>query len=194
MPPAPDALSGLENHFPGREVELDVGGGRTLTVRVLPVGIRQVRQFSRSLVTAARAVLGTEVGEEIMKVSDGDKAKLIGGLMLEASLGDLFDLFEQCVTPDVGALPHWLLPPVLEAWIEENFLGEGRLRPWAEALDTAVKRATGEDLRMSERLSEFLSGTGGTPTPSSTEEGGTGGEEDSRTEGGPSDNSGPPTA
>lgn len=147
-----DPISDIEQLFPGRVVQLEKG----LAATVFPPGLLHIRKFSRDVVG-----LGMALADSVGKLKDkaGQSQALVQQL-LPFLLTNALDLVAECVRVDgpggktykIAELPHWLLPPILEAWVEESFGDEAKVRPWKAAIEKTVERATGSKLTISEML------------------------------------------
>lgn len=145
--------------FPGRDVQ--VLDGRA-SVTVYPLALRHARKFSRELIAVIAAV--SELPAKDLSKIAGDKsaAAEIMAVLGPTLLSSLIDLVEECTrfrpseelaaellaagadaaAVKIGDLPHYDLPPIVEAWLEESFLG-GKWMPWVRAVEDLVQRATG---------------------------------------------------
>lgn len=156
--------------FPGVPITLEC----EVTVKVYPMGFRHVKKFSRSI-TNAMSALGTiswnapetELGAQI--------AGLFGPYVLE----NMIDLVFECCEivkgenePDIKLeqIPHWELPAIIEVWLKENFGEPKKWKPWVQTIESAVRKATGKDLSITDLLSKLSSKTGTDSKTSSTED------------------------
>lgn len=147
--------------FPGKLVEVETGKGK-LSWQVHPVSLRHMRKFSLA-VGRAVAAIGT------LEVSKGgkleDRARSVIPVVVPIVLEDLLDLVvECCVQPegqmprmDIRDLPHWLVVPVVEVWIDESFGSEDKLRPWVAATERLLSRASGKPIDIWRTLSKLSS-------------------------------------
>ena len=123
--------------FPGRELTLKCG----LKAKVFPLGLVHLKKFSKALTTTVMSIA------QSMKLTPGANSKTIGEQVLTEALPymteDLFGLLTECVeihNPDPNGevisledLPHWEIPPIIQAWFEESFDDESKWRPWMTA-------------------------------------------------------------
>lgn len=138
-----DDVPDLEQLFPGEIVELERG----IRAVVFPPGLVHLRRFSSDVVAVAVAV-----GEHARKPGD-IASRLIPYLISNAS-----SMLSECVRIEVPGglrvkfeeLPHWLVPPVLERWVDISFGDEAKLRPWKAAVEKMVEKATGRPFSISE--------------------------------------------
>jgi hypothetical protein len=187
--------------YPGTEVQLTFAKGETpLTVKVYPIGIRQLRKFTFQITTAMQTFASS--GIEITQDADGKinmapgAWKQLAPMAVDIIIRDLLDLVEECVRfPEdeeggFDSLFHWHVPLIVEAWIKENFDSEEKLNPWIEAVQTILSRLLGEQaptLNITSLLSSLKDTINGT---SSTSTNSTKTEDDIRIVDGPSEDSG----
>ena len=124
-----DAIKAL---FPGRIVEIS-----GVEIKVEPLGFRHIRKFSDGI---------SKIMPTLVSVISDVKADERGWISkLSATLApflmtDLLDLVDDCVDVDLKEVPHHLLPRIIEAWIEESFGDEGKVKPWKTLFTTILKR------------------------------------------------------
>lgn len=131
--------------FPGKEIPNGLG----LTITVFPVGFNQIKKFSKNILGALE-LIASSVKADGSELLAGDKKKLgmkVLAAAVPAVIEDLLDLVEECVTltkgetrVPIGKLPHWEVPPIIEAFLMENFGEESRIRPWIEAVKNIMSR------------------------------------------------------
>jgi hypothetical protein len=167
-------VSPEEMLFPGRVVVLD--DKKKLTAIVFPPALNHVRAFSRDVVGAAMALMKAVADT---KKNDDATQRMVQVLttMVPYILTNAMDLVSKCTRIEcpgsegltLEKLPHWYAPPVVEAWIEEAFGDETKVRPWKAAIETLMSKSTGKKFSISEMLSQLSSprATAGT-TSSST--------------------------
>lgn len=141
---------------PGRTVELKDEDGTLLgTAKVYPAALRHMERFSNEVVSVA------------MVAFDALKVKIAGGKIeinqkaiepdrviqsvMPMLLQNGFGLIKDCVrlrlegeseeyTLDEVDLPQWLVPEIVQAWIEESFGSEKKRAPWATFLNGILRR------------------------------------------------------
>jgi hypothetical protein len=78
---------------------------------------------------------------------------------------EMFHLVGECcrpnpftiLVPDGPELPHWYGGALLDAWLEQSFDSEQKVRPWVRAMENLVERLTGERVDLWGPLSRFFS-------------------------------------
>lgn len=142
----------LKTLFPGRELEIE---GLSDPLTIYPLGISHISKFN-----AAIEGLLPRIASQVDLSSIGSAMKDLLPMITPILLGEALDLVDECV---VGLelkdplIPHWILPQVVEAWIEESFIGEGKIEPWIQAIERTIEKMTGEKLEISEMFSNFSS-------------------------------------
>jgi len=164
-------ISPEETLFPGRVIVLDEK--RKLTAIVFPPGLGHVRSFSRDVVGAAMALMKAVADA---KKSDDATQRMVSVMttMVPYVLTNAMDLVGKCTRIEcpgltgltLDKLPHWCAPPVVEAWIEEAFGDDTKVRPWKAAIESLMSKSTGKKFSISEMLSQ-LSSPRGTPVKTS---------------------------
>lgn len=135
---------------------------------VYPAGLRHVREFAKELL-----VLFSSAQEFLPK--DGEETSAVGARVM-AAIGPegaeaLVRLVGSCVVfdpPEVTLedLPHYLLPGILGAWVEENLAG-GKWQGWVSTIEATSSAVTGKKVSISELLSSSSSPSA-TPVPTSS--------------------------
>lgn len=139
--------------YPGTRVRLSL-----CEATVYPVSFKMMKRFGQGIMIAMRSIGN-------MKLSQGSTpaqiqeaiSKYLGPVILE----HLLDLVAACTTFDdkdivVDDLPHWDIAPLIEAFVNESFMGEQKIRPWIQAIKNLIKRS--EELSLSTLLeAEFPS-------------------------------------
>jgi hypothetical protein len=162
---SPDDIN-LQDVLPGRVVWLGKGEKRR-RIMVYPIGLHQIKEFTAAindladtLTTAAvmpKGALANLTTDEVFKVI----AKAVLPLLIPKMGGKLADLVDSCCKPKMSefkpTFPHYFIAPVLEAWLEENFLGEDKLHPWVAAVETLAEKMTGRKVSIWPRMSPLLS-------------------------------------
>lgn len=130
-------------------------------VTVYPIGLRHMKLFSRGIAGLLAAVgdVRVPVGgskDDVMK-SLGTQAMLSA---LPYILENLMELVDACCeahvdghTVAVSSLPHWDVPPVIEAWLVESFGSEKKWKPWVATIESLAQRVTGKSLGLLEAIS-----------------------------------------
>lgn len=146
-----------------RRIDYDHGD---YCVYVFPFGLKHMRLFTEALGRLFEAIATT-------KVKKGVNEKELYGAMAAVALphlmGDLLGLVAattiickddvesrkpKLIETQMDELPHWELPPIIEAWIDLNLGEEEKRRPWIRAIENAVARITNKPFSMSEFLSK----------------------------------------
>lgn len=126
--PAELLAARLKAICPGREVDLE---GLEFKVRVYPAGLNQLRQFSSytgKVVSVLAKLDSLPKTEEAMK-------ELLPSI-IDLFTGEMLALVTACVSPTLPPnMPHWFMPPIIEAWLIESFADESKWRPWKQALE-----------------------------------------------------------
>src|SRR5262245_49723947 len=111
--------------FPGRDLQLD----RIGRVTVYPVGVKHCRRFGAQLNTVLSLLAPLQ--------AEGRAATVAIPYLVANAL----DLLSECMVfhdvKDVTLedMPHWVLPTIAEAWIDESFGDEASRRPWVETIE-----------------------------------------------------------
>ena len=156
----PDKLA-VEMLFPGRSISVDASRG--ITAIVYPPGIVHIRQFSRDIVSGVMAIVGSMTTNK--GAAQAEKTKALLAQLVPFVLTNLIDLVGECTRLECKAapnlkladLPHYLVPPIVQAWVEESFIGENKLLPWKAAIEALIEKATGKPTSISEMVSNFSS-------------------------------------
>lgn len=159
----------LESVLP-EPVRIPVVGGKAEAL-VFPLGVRHLRKFNERI-----SALIMHIARDV-RFPKGSSNEVIGQLIVgeiaPMMTTDLFDLLTDCIrfnpnTLKLDDLPHWDLPPIVEAWIEESFGSEEKRDPWKRAVERTIARVTGKPFQISELLSQDSSPGDGLGTSSST--------------------------
>lgn len=111
--------------YPGRQINIG------LTITVMPLKVKQLRQFSESLTNLVPAVLNA-VSSANPK-TEAELTQVICATLVPLALKDLIALISDCVKDiDLDDVPQHLLPRIIDAWVEESFSGPGKLQPWID--------------------------------------------------------------
>lgn len=151
--PGPDPLEKLLVLVKGQRVELKEFG---CAVTVYPIGPRQLSVFAQQVggavafVAKASLKIGSDPGLEYLTQ------------MVPYVMCNMMECMESCVVVEpkevqFGQLPHWELPPVIEAWLRINFDSPKKWVPWLTVVETIIEETTGKKVRISEKVSATLS-------------------------------------
>ena len=139
---------------PGRTLEID---GHEITV--FPAGIcHSGKLFTKVVgVLQSAAEMKARPGESVR--DHGDR---VVNDMIPFAIRNALDIIKDCVElpnrADFDRLPHYFLPPIAQAWIEESFGEEKKWRPWLALVEEAATRLNGgKPIQMSEIWSKALS-------------------------------------
>lgn len=140
--------------FPGTFVPFDPAKPDGEGARVYPVRAVHIRKYSKALFDALMQGLG--------KINWSDKSQPLDMDTLRNAftgiapvMGDsLWELVCECTVPHPDDLPHWVLPSVGTAFLQENFFEEKKIRPWLQAMEVLVEKITGERFSISETFSK----------------------------------------
>lgn len=169
--------------FPCRQIQVQVPGSGPIDVKVYPLGVVHIREFSDAVARViARGSQDPELAAVLSKImasrgEDEVVAPLPDGSMPPAkaeppandnvvllrlapiAIAELLPLINRCLDgidiEDEGC-PHWVVAPVIEAWISESFGDEKKVRPWADAVDAALEKMTGRRIQLWQTLSSSL--------------------------------------
>lgn len=141
---------------PGQEVVLN----EKLKAHVYPIGVVQLKRYSNRILDLIKTVIGSvkvdnQSSYEAMKdaVQKAVTPKIIESV-LPMLTSDFLDVISECVMFEVGDesfkdkripmselnLPHFYIPKIVTAWVQENFEGDDRLNPWKEAINDILNR------------------------------------------------------
>jgi len=155
--------------YPGAVVPVvlqEAAGPRTIEVSVRPLGFKQMGRFGDAINKIAPRIhkSGLDLGDLQTK-----GIPILMATIVPLVLEDLLPLIAECCSGlDLTTCPHWLLPPIIEAWLNESFGSADRIRPWVEVVDNTLERLTGKPVGMWEILSNSLSPQATASTTSST--------------------------
>lgn len=177
--------AGLRALFPGRKVDVLDDDGNVLTeATVYPLGARHIETASRDVAAVGMLIL------EALKVKVDDanghvrvdqgaiSPEKIISAAVPALLKNGFSLLRECIKIDIGSddeialddLPHWCLPPLVEAFVEESFGSKKKWEPWKRLIENMVRRfSKNPEFSISETFSRLSSQTDTTTTGSSTD-------------------------
>ena len=154
------------------------GGGPGLTVDlgehgkadIFYFGIVQVRRYSEEISLALMTLAKTGIDPK-----SPAKAQYMAAMLPYVML-NLLGLVAECVVIRnkdgkgiaIGNLPHWILPKVVEGWVELNLGEEQKWGPWLAVVEKTVETMTGKNIRISEMFSRPSSQPATPPESSST--------------------------
>lgn len=147
--------------FPGTTVRLSL-----CEATVYPVSFKMMKRFGQGIMLALRSIGNMKLSQGASPAQIQDAiSKFLGPVILE----HLLDLVAACTTFQdkevvVDDLPHWDVAPLIEAFVNESFMGEHKIRPWIQAIKNLIKRS--EELSLSTILEAEFSST--TKIPSSS--------------------------
>ena len=119
---------------------------------VQPMLVRHIRDFAEPIEKAITK-LASE-GVDFAKM--GDSWPLLIKHLAPLLINDLFGLLNECTDADLNDLPHWVLPEVAGAWIDENFGSEEKLRPWFEVVSRIVEKLSNKKVDLWDSVSMAL--------------------------------------
>lgn len=125
----------ISEMFPGRKIDIETAKG-PITVTVQAIALADVREH---------ADLISECVGEVMsiasKISGTVSAATYVTIAVPVVIKRMLGLMATCVSGiDITdrRIPHYVLPPIAKAWIEENFGDEKKVRPWFDLLRAAM--------------------------------------------------------
>jgi hypothetical protein len=147
--------------IPGEKLEFE-----QFDVMVYPLGFRQIRNFTETLIQALRIALSQIKLDSFSE--DNESAKKVGmelvSILTPIAARDLMGIIRDCLSvktkngedvPElIDYLPHWCVAPVIGKWLEMSFIGEDKINPWIEAVKKISESIKKMDLSL---LSEALS-------------------------------------
>ena len=154
--------------FPGTRIKLE--DGIDLEITVYPLGVKHVKKFTDDIARIVNASqrIKVEKGGDQKKIAEQFVMGLVPIIMTDA-----LDLVKECtvIEPQGAAtfdeLPHWVLPGIADAWIQESFGEEKKWRPWVTLIEKTITRVTGKPFSISEIWSKASSQTDTLSTTSS---------------------------
>ena len=162
----------VQHEYSGTKVPLKFRHGIGVTQTqifeyvVFPMGLAHIQKFSSAIGRATSRFIGIgglpSLGEDGRLQFDATKMSVAIALVVEIITQDLMELVLACVHPPedgppVSSLAHWHLPPIIEAWILENFGSEDQLHPWIQVMERTILRVTGKRVSIWEPLCKHLS-------------------------------------
>jgi len=170
---------------------VDYDGGVAV---VLPFGIRHTFPFKDALGKLVGIVAAQFDGPSR---SDGAIMGAIAMHAMPVLTDDLFGLIEDTVVighrnggkfvPEfarkLGGEPHWVVPDIVDAWIDLNLSGD-KVSPWIRVIEKAVTRITKKPFKLSEFMRPTSPEQDTTSATSSADSNSTGTDGHSHTEGG----------
>lgn len=151
---------------PARVVDLGEYG----KAEVFHFGIVQIQRYAQEIGTALMTL-----GKTGIDPANPAKPQYMAAMLPYVML-NLLGLVAECVVVKakdgkrvpVGSLPHWLLPPLIGAWVEINLAEEQKWGPWLAVVERTVAAITGKDIRISAMFSKPSSQQATPPESSST--------------------------
>lgn len=150
--------------FPGTTLVI---AGRE--VRVFPLGVRHVGSVTKAAEEIIPRLLSSGFDARSLATKEGRSAAWPS--LLPMIVGDMMKVINECVEGvdlEGDDLPHWYLPPIVDAWVEESFGDAGKVKPWVDMLEATIRRVTRQELGLWETLSKHASPQDTTPGASST--------------------------
>jgi len=141
----------LERLFPGEEVVLAEG----MTVKVTPVKVKHLPEFSKAIQSAMPVLLRDGVNP-----IEGDTVnwKSVLPLLIPIIIENMLGIVNECVSDiDIMELPHEYLPPLITSWLSQSFGDLGKLQPWITSVEAVVHKLTGKEIQIWSTLSKPLS-------------------------------------
>lgn len=142
--------------FPGKGIELN----EKLIAHVYPIGLQQLKKYSNRIFELFKTVMGSiKVDKKSsFEQTKNDVRKALTPEILQSIVPmlstDFVDIISECVMLEIKTegfkdkriplsetnVPHFYLPKIITAWVQENFEGDERLNPWKEAVNDVIKR------------------------------------------------------
>ena len=155
--------------MPGREVKLD---DVPVKIMVYPLGVGHIRRFTDDITRIVSATGNIKVTKG---ASEKEIAQAFVMGLIPLVLTDAIDLVKECTVidpPDIkfDELPHWALPDIAEAWIDQSFGDAKKWKPWVSLIERTITRVTKKPFSISEIWSKSSSQTAIPSNASSTED------------------------
>ncbi len=138
--------------FPGRTIKIGPEPA-AVEITVNPMLVRHIREFAEPIERAIDKLIESGVDFGSLGKSWPQLVRHLTPLLIN----DLFGLLNQCVDLDLDDVPHWVLPDVAGAWLEENFGSEDKLRPWFEVVSKLLEKLGNEKIDLWASVSSALS-------------------------------------
>ena len=144
--------------FPGKRISVETAKGPISWI-VFPLAFEHMEKFSKG-VGRAIATLGTV--QLIKGASFEQQMQRMLPAIIPVILEDLLDMVEECCVPDVHnikvkQLPHYLAITIVEAWFDESFGSEEKIRPFVKTVEKIYKKISGKSVDLWGALSAFSS-------------------------------------
>lgn len=147
--------------FPGTKVRLSL-----CEATVYPISFPMMKRFGQGILLALRSIGNMKLSQGAAPAQVQEAiSKFLGPVILE----HLLDLVAACTKFEdkemsIDDLPHWDVAPLVEAFVNESFMGEEKIRPWIQAIKNIVKKS--EELSLSSLLEQEFSSTKSIPSNS----------------------------
>lgn len=148
--PAPLSLADVIGDLAAvRYTDVELVPGR-LWARCHEMGVRHVRAFTGDLMRVGQAVFaaGHENERDLMAMLVPhliDHAFKLIEETVEVGVLDTTGKQIERIREPLDELPHEFLPIIVQAWVEQSFGDLGKWKPWADAIESLVRRLTGKD-------------------------------------------------
>jgi len=132
----------------GTTVEVGLRDGSLVHAKVYPMGFRHIGDFMRDIEDALPKVSAKLDLKRLGGDDANDRAKAMVDLLTVAiplCCTDLLHVVNECVDGvdlNDDRIPHWCMPKIIEAWIDESFGSPEKVRPWMEAVDRILARTS----------------------------------------------------
>ena len=139
--------------FPGKQIKTDLD----VVITVYPLGVTHIKRFTEDITRIVNASQSIRVSKNADKKQVAEQ--FVMGL-IPLVLTDALELVKECTKvegADFDELPHWLLPDIASAWIEESFGEEKKWRPWVTLIESTISRVTKQTFSISEIWSKASS-------------------------------------
>mgnify|MGYP001341645888 CR=1 FL=1 len=157
----------LSEMFPGREVKIETAKG-PITVTVQAIALSDVRKYA-DLISQCVG----EIAAIAAKIEGAVSRATYATIAVPVVTKHLLDLVASCVSGiDITdrRVPHYVLPPIVAAWIEECFGDEKKVRPWFDLIRSATAKMGADPAGLDgawDTVSRFFS-PAVTPAPTSS--------------------------
>jgi len=151
---------------PGKVVETSVG----VAVRVHPMGLTQMKKFSQAITLAlAQASEMVKLDPEQLKDPQylGAATTKLMGSIAPFAIVNLLDLVADCCHIEdeelvaqgakIEMLPAHDVACIVDAWVEETFEGEGKMKPWVDLVNRVLRVIFKKEVSISDMLSNYSS-------------------------------------
>jgi hypothetical protein len=146
------------------------------SVAVFPVGLTQLRKVKGKVQDLVERILlfrsARDAPPEEMTarmISEFAPTLLEDGVDLIAECCEVRDLTGKAIAgATIADLPHWVIPPVVEAWLRVSFDEEEKRGPWRRAIEWGIARLTGKPASISAIFSQLRSSLATASRASST--------------------------